>query len=212
MWLRSILAQQFGRPSGLIGPFMARTLNRVNARVNAIALECLAPAPADHVLDVGFGGGLMLRQVLPLVPRGGAAGIEISQPMLSRARRNFRSEIQSGRLEIAEASVSSIPFADNRFDKAASINTLHFWPDPPSGFRELLRVLKPGGLLVVVTRPKEFLEKVRFTEHGFAVFTDAQMRELLQSAGFANVRIEHREDAGMGMVLTMAAKPHARRA
>src|SRR5262245_59206707 len=103
MFLRSLLAHQLGRPSGLAGLFMARTLNKVNARVNAVALESLAPREADHVLEVGFGGGLMLRELLPRTAAGFCAGIEISHPMLNRSRRDFRDAIQNGRLEITEA-------------------------------------------------------------------------------------------------------------
>ena len=131
---------------------MARTLNRVNARVNALALERLALDPADRLLDVGFGGGLLLEAAVSKGARG--VGIEISQPMLARARRRFRREIRDGRLEIQEASVSSIPYPDGSFSKVVTINTLHFWPDPTTGSRELARVLGRGGHVVLAVRPK----------------------------------------------------------
>ena len=167
MFLRRVLAQQLARPSGLPGRFMGRTLDRVNRRVNRIALDRLALEPFEHLLDVGFGGGLLIRQAFASVPGIFVAGIDVSRPMLDRTRRTFREEIRSGRVEITEADVSSIPYADNRFDKAAAINTLHFWPNPGAGLREVRRVLKPGGVFVTAVRPKEFLERVRFTKLGF---------------------------------------------
>jgi ubiquinone/menaquinone biosynthesis C-methylase UbiE len=186
---------------------MGRTLNRVNAYANQVALETLALQPTDHLLDMGFGGGVMLREAMTHLPNGFAAGIEISQPMLKRARRMFRDDIRRGHLEVREGNVEAIPYPDERFHKACTINTLHFWPDPPTGLHELLRVLKPGGLLVVVVRPKDFLERIAFTAHGFTAFEEAELRALLEGAGFHSVRVERRADKDMGIVVVAGSKP-----
>ncbi len=208
-FLRALLARQFGRPSGLAGLLMRRTLNRVNARVNAIALDRLSLRPGDRGLDIGFGGGLMLRQALERLPQGLAAGIEISDPMLKLARRKFRQEIAKGRLDVREGSVSAIPFPDASFDKASAVNTVHFWLDPAAGLREVWRVLRPGGEFVVVLRPKEFLERVKFTKYGFKAFDERELRALLEGAGFRDVEVIEREDAGMGMVVAVSRRPPA---
>jgi ubiquinone/menaquinone biosynthesis C-methylase UbiE len=207
MFLRRVLAQQLARPSGLPGRFMGRTLDRVNGRVNQIALDRLALAPGDQLLDVGFGGGLLIRQAIASAPGLFVAGIDVSRPMIARGRRAFRDEIRQGRVDIAEADVSSIPYADDRFDKAAAINTLHFWPDAAAGLREVRRVLKPGGTLVIAVRPKEFLERVRFTTLGFTAFGDAELGRLLEASGFEHVVVERHRDRDMGTVQAIAQKP-----
>jgi ubiquinone/menaquinone biosynthesis C-methylase UbiE len=186
---------------------MGRTLDRVNRRVNQIALEQLELEPSDHLLDVGFGGGLLIRRALAVVPGVFVAGIDVSQPMLDRGRRAFSKEIQTGRVEIKEADVASIPYPTNHFDKAAAINTLHFWPDVAAGLKEVHRVLKPGGRLVIAIRPKEFLERVQFTELGFTAFDDEELGRLLKNSRFENVVIERREDRDMGTVQAVGYKP-----
>ena len=183
---------------------MARTLDRVNERVNRLALSQLALAPRERLLDVGFGGGVLIREALAAVPEVRVTGIDVSQPMLNRARRAFRQAIESGRVEIAEADVSALPFASHRFDKAAAINTLHFWPEPAAGLAEVRRVLKPGGLLVIAVRPKEFLDRVKFTGLGFRAFEDGELRRLLEAAGFESTVIEHHPDRDMGTVQVVA--------
>jgi arsenite methyltransferase len=206
-FLRPYVARQFARPSGILGFLMRGTLNKVNARVNAAALDALSLDSSSTLLDVGFGGGLMLRQALERLPQGHAAGIEISQPMLKLARRSFRRELAAGRLELAEGSVSAIPFDSASFDAVSAVNTLHFWPDPLAGLRDVLRVLRPGGKLVVVMRPKEYLNRIRFTSHGFTAYEDAELQALLERAGFVHVAIEQRPDADMGMQLAVASRP-----
>src|SRR4051812_31212075 len=114
MFLRRFLAGQLARPSGLAGWFMGRALDNINVRVNELALADLRLQPGDHLLDVGFGGGLMIRQALSRAPGGFVAGIDISQPMLRRGSRIFRNEIQEGRVEIREAGAASIPYAEDR--------------------------------------------------------------------------------------------------
>jgi SAM-dependent methyltransferase len=207
MLFRALLARQLARPHGLGGLFMGRTLNRVNRTVNRLGLERLSLEPTDHLLDVGFGGGLLIELALPRTPAGFIAGIEISQPMLKRALRAFQEPIRTGRLELLEGDVAAIPYPDCRFDKGITINTLHFWPDPAAGCRELWRVLKPGGRLVLAVRPKKYLEQIRFTRHGFTAFDDGELRALLTGAGFDEVRIESHDDRGMGIVMVVASRP-----
>ena len=207
MFLRPILARQLARPHGLAGLLMRPTLNRLNARVNRTILEALALAPDHRLLDIGFGGGLLLRDALLHLPRGFAAGIEISEPMLKLAKSRFRPEMLAGRVEVKEGSASAIPYPDACFDRVAAVNTLHFWPDPLGGLREALRVLRPGGRLGLVLRPKAYLERIRFTSHGFTAYEDGQLRDLLGSAGFEDVAVEERADRRMGMQVALAARP-----
>ena len=134
-------------------------------------------------------------------------GIEISQPMLERARRRFRAATAAGRLALHEASVSDMPFPDGTFTKVVTINTMHFWPEPAAGLREIARVLRPGGRFVLAVRPKAYIERIAFTDHGFAVFEDDELRALLGGAGLSDIRIEHCADAEMGIVIVTAAKP-----
>jgi ubiquinone/menaquinone biosynthesis C-methylase UbiE len=207
MLLRPLLARQLARPSGLAGLLMRRVLNKVNARVNRTALDLLELRPDDRLLDIGFGGGLVLREALNRLPEGFVAGIEISEPMLKLARRKFQRELRAGRLALEEGNVSSIPFPDASFSHVTAVNTLHFWPDPAGGLREALRVLKPGGRIVIVLRPKEYLDRIRFTSYGFTAYDDQRLRELLEGAGFGDTRVESREDGRMGMQLALATRP-----
>lgn len=202
MSVARFIAGQLRRPSGITAPFMAVILNRANRRISQRAVEQLAVEADDDVLEIGFGGGAALARVLSRT-RGRVTGIEISEPMLRRARRRFRREIQDGRLEIRHASVDEIPYGDSGFDRVMTVNTIYFWPDPPTALREIARVLRPGGRLVVATAAREEMDKRSFTEHGFRKFTEEELGRLLETAGFAAVTVERDGPR----VLTSGVKP-----
>src|SRR5512134_3984540 len=125
MFLRPILARQLARPHGLAGLLMRPTLNRLNARVNRTVLDLLALAPHHRLLDVGFGGGVLMKEALRRAPEGFVAGIEISEPMLKLARGRFRRDMLAGRVDVREGSASAIPYPDASFDRVTAVNTLH---------------------------------------------------------------------------------------
>jgi len=91
-------------------------------------------------------------------------------------------------------------------DAALLFNILHH-DEPVALMSEAWRVLKPGGTLVIAVRPKEFLERVRFTTLGFTAFEDGELGRLLAAAGFDRVVVERHQDRDMGTVQAIAHKP-----
>ena len=93
------------------------------------------------VLDVPCGGGVALRGLRPGIRYVGA---DISPDMLARARQ------QAGGLdvELVEADVVALPFANGEFDLCVTFNGLHCLPDPPSAVGEMARCVRPGGRIV----------------------------------------------------------------
>jgi arsenite methyltransferase len=145
--------------------------------MNRLALERLALESGEAFLEVGFGGGALLRAAA----KAGAAvcGVDVSEAMVRRGRRQG--------LDVHKASVEALPFADASFDKAASLNSLYFWPEPGQALAELARVLKPGGLLVLGFEPPEELRKWPGHRYGFRLYEVGEVRGLMERAGFAAI-------------------------
>ena len=112
------------------------------------ALRIAAPAPSARVLDVGTGPGVLAFLVAPRVAQVDA--VDFSPGMIEQVRaRGERERITNVRGAVMDA--QSLAFADATFDAAFSLFVFMFVPDRARGFRELFRVLKPGGRVVVAT-------------------------------------------------------------
>jgi ubiquinone/menaquinone biosynthesis C-methylase UbiE len=117
------------------------------------AVQELAVAPTDRILEIGFGPGVSLEMLARSAARGRVAGVELSEVMAAQARRRLVRGGLRERVEIEVASVSSLPFPDGSFDKALAVNSVFFWPDPVENLREVGRVLRGGGRLALVNQP-----------------------------------------------------------
>ncbi len=180
------IARQLSRPRGWLGrAVMTRLLNRGNRDLIEATLDGLDLAPGCRLLDVGFGGGLLLEVARRRGVRG-LAGVDPSEAAVAFLRR--RPVARDLRLELGV--VEALPFEDASFDVVASTNTVYFWPDLRRAFPELRRVLAPGGVLTLGFSGAEKLRGFGvITRHGFQFHEDRDIASAAAAAGFANVRL-----------------------
>ena len=110
------------------------------------AIQHLGLKPNEMVLEVGIGTGLNL----PLYPPScRLTGIDLSGDMLDKAvERAQKLAMPNVTLKVMDA--TSMDFAENEFDKAVATYTISAVPDPVAVLREMRRVVKPGGALVIL--------------------------------------------------------------
>jgi arsenite methyltransferase len=182
------LSRQLGRPSGWFGRrVMGRLLNRGNQRFLDDAVEVLAPESGECIVDVGFGGGRALDRIRERVAPARPAGVDISTVMIEQGRARWGDGV-----ELHLADVAVMPFQDASVDGLLSVNTIYFWPDPAAALREIRRVLRPGGRVVLGVRRNAFLLLSPVSLFGFKLYSVRQVEQLLRAAGFA---VEVREKA-----------------
>ncbi|MFQ5829254.1 MAG: class I SAM-dependent methyltransferase [Candidatus Methylomirabilia bacterium] len=111
-----------------------------------VAVQALNIQRADRILEVGIGTGLNL----PLYPRHcQLVGIDISDRMLEKAQHRIE-EFGFGNVSLRVMDAGVMNFADNEFDRALATYVVSAVPDPVGVLREMRRVVKPGGTLVIL--------------------------------------------------------------
>ena len=183
-----------GSPSGwLVSHVLAGLWNRRNAALNAATFDALALDPDDRVLEVGFGGGWLLRRMAAVVENCDVSGVDISETMVSLARRRLFSQIATGSIRLFQARAETLPFLDNGFDKICSVNSMFYWDDQQVGLAELRRILRPGGRLVLCLTRKSDLETRRFARN-LTLLDEHQLVHLLEKTGFSLLEVKRLTD------------------
>jgi SAM-dependent methyltransferase len=184
------LARHLRNPEGEAGIAVADRLNTMNAKVYARAYQAIALADNHRVLEIGFGNGHLIPELLALAKEVKYAGLDISATMVQEASAFNAIRIAAGLVEIKLGSSASIPYADATFDSALALNTLYFWDNPSADLAEIRRVLKPGGKLVLGAIDPSSTGTNPVFRHGFRFYEPEEIRAMLGAAGFADVDIE----------------------
>jgi phosphatidylethanolamine/phosphatidyl-N-methylethanolamine N-methyltransferase len=138
--------RQVQRAYELYAPIYDFIFDWIFAPGRAAAVKHLALEPTDRVLEVGIGTGLNLPLYPPAVQ---LTGIDLSQEMLDKAVERVQNlAMPNVTLKVMDA--TAMDFADNEFDKAVATYVISAVPDPVAVLREMRRVVRPGGTLVIL--------------------------------------------------------------
>jgi len=204
--------QQARKPDRWFGRLFAWSMNRSHSALTDWGLQHVAIASGFTVLDVGCGGGATVRKLAAAAGEGRVVGVDYAGGSVAISRSVNASAIRAGRVEIRQASVSDLPFPDGSFDLVTAVETHYYWPDLAGDLKQVLRVLKPGGMAIVIAEayrgsstsmvmgPAMKLLRARF-------MTADQHREWFVGAGFTDVSVF--EEPGHGWLCVTGRRPAA---
>lgn len=188
MAIANLLARQLARPSGAAGRMLGALMDVANGKPLRLAVDRLAPAADETILDAGCGTGAAMAEMLRRAPCR-VSGVDASDTMLTVARRRLGPDAM-----LVEASLESLPFPGESFDAVLALNVLYFNDDANAMLRSLRAVLRPGGRLVAYVTDAASMADWSFTRAGLHRLYDADaLRAAFVDAGFASDRCDVHE-------------------
>lgn len=204
------LAFQVRKPTRWLGRPFAWLMNSSHSNLTDWGLTHVAIEKQFTILDVGCGGGRTIQKLAAAATEGKVFGIDYAAGSVGVSRRKNAQLIASGHVEIQRASVSKLPFPDDTFDLVAAVETQYYWPDMINDMKEILRVLKPGGSLIVIaesykgSRYAALQSPAMWLLRSTLLSVDEQ-KELFSAAGYTNVQLF--EERSKGWMCATGRKP-----
>jgi ubiquinone/menaquinone biosynthesis C-methylase UbiE len=206
------LLRQCRQPAGWLGRLVVRMMNRSHSKLTQWGLGHVAVGASDVILDIGCGGGKTIARLAALAHDGKIYGVDYSDASVRVSREKNRDLVAAGRVEVVHGSVSALPFPEAMFDIVTAIETHYYWPDLTRDLCEVLRVLKPGGTLMLCVEMYrkgkhdhllKDLDRQRILH--FTVLSVEEHRQLLAGAGFSDVEVF--EERRRGWLCATGRKP-----
>jgi ubiquinone/menaquinone biosynthesis C-methylase UbiE len=187
-------------------------MNSRHSKVTDWGLSHISIESHYTILDVGCGGGRTLYKLTEPAMHGKVYGVDYSEASVAASGKTNARWIEMGRVEVMQGSVSQLPFPDGMFDLVTAVETHFWWPNLPGDVREIFRVLKPGGKLIVIaevykganTKMARLCEK-HAARTGMTLLDANEHRDLLLNAGYSDVQVF--EEWDRGWICAMGRKP-----
>lgn len=181
LWSR--IDRQLAYPRGVAGWLLGHIMVPLNRSPNRKAVAALAPRAGEAILEVGFGPGQALGDILAVAPGCRLHGIDRSTEMVDLAR--WRNRRAGGALDLRVGDLSDLPWPDASFDKVLAVNVAYFFDEEGLAARELHRVLRPGGRLVLYVTDRDTMSRWRLAgPETHRLYGRTDIETMLVGAGF----------------------------
>ena len=194
MGLYKKFVNQTRKPEGTLGKMMVNGMNSGHAKMADWGITHLPQINPANVLDVGCGGGRNAGELAKKYTSAKVTAIDYSEVSVAKATEYNKAMIESGRLSVQRGDVSDLRLPEDTYDLVTAFETIYFWPGLEKCFSEVAKVLKSGGVFMIVNESDgtdETSLKYEQIIEGMKCYTIEQIEAALKSAGFSSVTSDH---------------------
>lgn len=179
--LTEFLIKQSQKPSGLIGRVITKIWSFYFKKLSLWAIKQTTISDNYRILEIGYGGGSTIKNLLALNKNLEIHGIDISKESYRTAQRVHSDSIRKGSVQLKIGNVENMPYQSNYFDRIFAIQTHIFWKDIKKSFQEVYRVMSSNSTLIIAS------EKEKIHYHMTDYRTSHEFSQLLTSIGFSKI-------------------------
>lgn len=179
--LSEFLIKQSQKPSGLIGRVITKIWSFYFKKLSLWAIKQTTISDNYRILEIGYGGGSTIKNLLALNKNLEIHGIDISKESYRTAQRVHSDSIRKGSVQLKIGNVENMPYQNNYFDRIFAIQTHIFWKDIKKSFQEVYRVMSSNSTLIIAS------EKEKIHYHMTDYRTSHEFSQLLTSIGFSKI-------------------------
>ena len=207
MGLYKKFVSQTRKPEGTMGKMMVNGMNSGHAKMADWGMSHLPEMNPSKILEVGCGGGRNAGELAKKYPAAKVTAIDYPEVSVAKASEYNKDMISAGRISVKKGDVSDLRLPVDTYDLATAFETIYFWPGLEKCFAEVCRVLKSGGVFMIVNESDgtdETSLKYEKIIEGMTCYTIEQIESALKAAGFSSVTSDHFD--GKPWIVVIAVK------
>lgn len=190
MGLYRKFVNQTRKPEGTLGKMMVNGMNSGHAKMADWGMSHLPKMNPSKILEVGCGGGRNAGELAKKYPSAKVTAIDYSEVSVAKATDYNKELISAGRINVMQGDVSNLKLPLDTYDLATAFETIYFWPGLEKCFSEVAKVLKTGGVFMIVNESDGTDDtSLKFEKiiDGMKCYTIEQIESALKAAGFSSV-------------------------
>lgn len=196
MGLYRKFVNQTRKPEGTLGKMMVNGMNSGHAKMADWGMSHLPEMSPLQIAELGCGGGRNAGELSKRFPQARVTAVDYSEVSVEKAKDYNRVLINTGKMVVQQGDVSNLNLPSESFDLATAFETIYFWPGLEKCFAQVYKILKPGGVFMIVNESDGMDEtslKYEKIIDGMKCHTAGDISSALKMAGFREVVCDHHD-------------------